>query len=86
MDMSRIDWNLLAKQKQWLLGHAQTSPEAAGLVELLDWLQDTAVDKFGLPEGTVFPGIDRDAEEEAGPGKSFKAEEAKRRRGGERER
>ena len=60
--MNRIDWNLLSKQKEWLL--QQPSEEAAGLVEMLDWLQDHAVDREGIPETTVFPtmnGIEQNA-------------------------
>jgi hypothetical protein len=51
----RIDWALLARQKRWLLEHARASEEAAGLVELLDTIQDAAVDTAGVPEATVFP-------------------------------
>jgi hypothetical protein len=51
----RIDWALLARQKRWLLEHARASKEAAGLVELLDTIQDAAVDQAGVAEVTVFP-------------------------------
>ena len=51
----RIDWMLLARQKCWLLEHAGASEEAAGRVELLDTIQDAAVDQAGVPEVTVFP-------------------------------
>jgi hypothetical protein len=46
---------LLALQKRWLLEHAGAAEEAAGLVELLDTIQDAAVDQAGVPEATVFP-------------------------------
>ncbi len=46
-----IDWTELRKQKAWLL--AQPGPEAEGLVNLLDALQDEAVGS-GVPENTVF--------------------------------
>jgi hypothetical protein len=50
-----IDWALLARQKVWLSGHATTSAEAAGLVDLLDAIQDAAVDCAAVPETVVFP-------------------------------
>ncbi|MBI3411448.1 MAG: hypothetical protein HY040_24230 [Planctomycetes bacterium] len=50
-----IDWSLLAGQKRWLLGHATKSEEAAGLVNLLDAIQDAAVDRAAIPEAVVFP-------------------------------
>ena len=50
-----IDWSALAQQKRWLLSHAQDSQEAAGLVDLLDAIQDAAVDDAGVPEAIVFP-------------------------------
>ncbi len=48
-----IDWLALAQQKRWLLN--QDSQEATGLVELLDAIQDAAVDDAGVPEAIVFP-------------------------------
>ena len=59
-----IDWALLARQKRWLLERAQTSEEAAGLLELLDAIQDTAVDRAGVPEAVVFPFTDNSEEED----------------------
>jgi hypothetical protein len=50
-----IDWTLLARQKQWLLEQASTSDEAAGLLHLLDAIQDAAVDMAGVPKAVVFP-------------------------------
>ena len=57
-----IDWAALARQKRWLLSHAQTSEEAAGLVHLLDAIQDAAVDGAGIPEAIVFPTLDESEE------------------------
>lgn len=51
--LRKIDWGLLRKQKEWLL----TQPvcdEREGIVNLLDALQDYAVDNGGLSEETVF--------------------------------
>ncbi len=56
----RIDWAALRRQKQWLVGQAATSPEADGLLHLLDAIQDAAVDRAGLAAATVF-GPDEDA-------------------------
>ena len=54
-----VDWAALACQKRWLLRHAETSEEAAGLVHLLDALQDAAVDRTGVPDAVVFPTLDQ---------------------------
>ena len=51
----RIDWAALAAQKRWLLQHAETCAQAAGLVHMLDAIQDAAVDLAGVPEDVVFP-------------------------------
>jgi len=53
-----IDWALLAHQKRWLLRQAATADEAAGLLHLLDTIQDAAVDHAGVPEKFVFPTMD----------------------------
>ena len=53
-----VDWTALARQKRWLLRQAKTSEEAAGLVHLLDAIQDAAVDRAGVPEAIVFPTFD----------------------------
>lgn len=53
-----VDWTALARQKRWLLSHAEMSEEAAGLVHLLDAIQDAAVDRAGVPEVIVFPTLD----------------------------
>lgn len=49
----RIDWSLLRKQKAWLADRLPCD-EAEGLLSLLDDLQDTAVDEFGVKEEAVF--------------------------------
>jgi hypothetical protein len=59
-----MDWALLTRQKRWLLEHAQASEEAAGLLELLDAIQDAAVDIAGVPEAIVFPVKDNSEEED----------------------
>lgn len=48
-----IDWDLLRQQKLWLLQH--DTEEADGLVNLLDHIQDTAVDIGAATEEEVFP-------------------------------
>jgi len=40
-----IAWTLLRQQKEWLM--RQEGPEAEGLVNLLDSLQDQGVRQFG---------------------------------------
>jgi len=50
-----LDWTALAQQKRWLLNHANDSQEAAGLVDLLDAIQDAAVDEGRASEAIVFP-------------------------------
>lgn len=40
--VSNIDWELLRKQKRWLIN--QNGELAAGLIGLIDALQDAAVD------------------------------------------
>ena len=50
--LRRMDWELLRKQKDWLL--EQQNASAAGLVNMLDALQDAAVDELGIPEEKVF--------------------------------
>lgn len=56
-----ISWELLREQKQTLLemedrhGLSKREKETIlGMVNLLDALQDTAVDELGFPEATVF--------------------------------
>ena len=50
--IASINWTLLRKQKEWLL--KSESPEAAGLVNLLDSLQDYAVSVGIAREAHVF--------------------------------
>jgi hypothetical protein len=52
--LARTDWGLFARQKAWLARQAQTSAEAAGLLDFLDAVQDAAVADYGLPEACVF--------------------------------
>lgn len=47
-----IDWHLLRQQKNWLI--KQRTGEAAGLLALLDSIQDEAVDQLGFTEREVF--------------------------------
>jgi hypothetical protein len=48
----KIDWAMLREQKQWLLNF--NDEQAAGLVYLLDALQDQAVESGELTETEVF--------------------------------
>lgn len=59
--VQRIDWRLLREQKQWLLNQGDT-PEAQGLVELLDAFQDAVVADHYAREDVVYdtempPGV-----------------------------
>ena len=61
IDTTRIDWLKLREQKLWLINVANAlplcSPEsnaADGILQLIDWLQDKAVDEAGVPEADVF--------------------------------
>ena len=53
-----IDWELLRKQKLWLLQlddiPTAIPEEAYGLIHLLDAIQDFAVDVMGVSEKEVF--------------------------------
>ena len=53
-----IDWELLRKQKRWLLRlddiPTAIPEEAYGLIHLLDAIQDFAVDVMGVSEKEVF--------------------------------
>lgn len=55
-----IDWKLLREQKSWLYDVLDASPSvtqqthALGLINLLDALQDRAVDEDGVSELEVF--------------------------------
>ena len=48
----KLDWELLRAQKQWLLKF--DCSEAEGLIHLLDYLQDQAVDSGEFTEQEVF--------------------------------
>lgn len=54
--IKKIDWGLLREQKDWLLNQ-HISDEAVGLLELIDNLQDYAVDELGIDENIVFNNI-----------------------------
>lgn len=47
-----IDWDRLREQKRWL--REQSGEEAAGLMNLIDSLQDFAVDRLGKLQVEVF--------------------------------
>lgn len=47
-----IDWDRLREQKRWL--REQSGEEAAGLMNLIDSLQDFAVDRLGKLQAEVF--------------------------------
>jgi hypothetical protein len=50
-----LDPDLLMKQKLFLLSLPENK-EIDGLINLIDYIQDFAVDKLGYPEKVVFPG------------------------------
>lgn len=52
IDIEKIDWSLLRKQKEWLLN--QDNENAAGLVHLIDSIQDQAVNTASATEIEVF--------------------------------
>ena len=58
--MKGIDWNLLKQQKKVLLEMADNLDDVPkleaveGIINLLNELQDAAVDTYGLPENLVF--------------------------------
>jgi hypothetical protein len=56
--IQQIDWRLLRQQKEWLMNH--NSPEANGLLHLLDAIQDEAVDQFGFTEREVFGRVEEE--------------------------
>jgi hypothetical protein len=47
-----MDWALLRKQKQWLM--ERECEEADGILNLIDTLQDYAIDEMGVDEYVVF--------------------------------
>ena len=74
--LDHIDWPLLRQQKGVLVGTllsaSKTDPSPletaiAGIVHLLDSLQDYAVDVMGVTEDTVFEPAHEDTEEPAAP-------------------
>ncbi len=50
--ISKIDWELLRDQKDWLLNNS--SNKAMGIAYLIDAIQDYAVDEVGIDENVVF--------------------------------
>lgn len=50
LDMQHMDWKLLREQKLWLID--QDSEQAEGLLNLIDFIQDSAVESglFTLEE------------------------------------
>ena len=65
-----IDWELLRKQKLTLLNLAndidnvEKLEHVEGIIVLIDALQDSAVDDYGLDENLVFDLSDEDEEDE----------------------
>lgn len=51
--LGNIDWTLLKTQKRWLIAQPECD-EATGLLNLIDAIQDHAVDVLGVPEHEVF--------------------------------
>lgn len=58
IDVGPMDWPLLRSQKRWLVEQAAYSEEAEGLLNLIDRIQDQAVDVCGVPEDEVFERTD----------------------------
>jgi len=53
--MIQIDWELLRRQKEWLMNYTDDSHEEIdGLIQLLDSLQDLAIESGEFSEETVF--------------------------------
>lgn len=52
VDFDKIDWALLHSQKEWLTTH--DSEEAYGLLNFIDFIQDTAVESGYFKESEVF--------------------------------
>lgn len=59
--MIQIDWALLRQQKEWLVNYTDDDhAEIDGLINLLDTLQDLAVESGEFSEETVFgPRLDQ---------------------------
>lgn len=59
MNLETIDWALLRTQKEWLL--RQSAPEADGLINLIDCIQDAATMDGVIGEELVFgPDVDEE--------------------------
>ena len=52
IDIGKIDWDMLREQKSWLLN--QYNENAEGLVNLIDRIQDQAVDNSYASKIEVF--------------------------------
>jgi hypothetical protein len=74
-DLGRIDWGNLSQQKAILINMIQDWGEAddsdqqkdasrvEGLLELIDHIQDQAVDVLGFSQEEVFPNLEKEAED-----------------------
>ena len=58
--LDSIDWDMLKTQKNWLIAQ-NACDESTGLINLIDAIQDIAVDRMGFDEKTVFTGTQNDA-------------------------
>lgn len=52
IDIGKIDWDMLRQQKSWLL--TQDNKHAEGIVNLIDRIQDEAVDNGDASKIEVF--------------------------------
>ena len=52
--LSKMDWKLLREQKQYLLDTGIETEPMEGIINLIDSIQDYAVDGLGLSEKKVF--------------------------------
>lgn len=52
IDIGKIDWDMLREQKSWLL--TQDNKHAEGIVNLIDRIQDEAVDNGDASKIEVF--------------------------------
>jgi hypothetical protein len=50
--INKIDWKLLQQQKAWLL--YKDEEYADGIINIIDSIQDYAVDELGIDEDLVF--------------------------------
>jgi len=52
--LAKMDWKLLREQKQYLLNTGIETEPMGGIINLIDVIQDYAVDSLGLSEKKVF--------------------------------